>query len=275
MIDPIFVDSNTGPKDYPDENALRVSTIFKTLQGEGPFSGRPCVFLRLAGCNWGAKGVRGVGCDFCDTDFRMSESELWSFQELDDHIFGVLGCDLLVVTGGEPSLQREQLVGFLDYTMRPDKHGGVIPTVQIESNGVRYIDVKDKSYEDQVHVVLSPKFPTRTHRDKLGHIANGYIAGRRNQQYLKFVVTADPEHPHHTVPEGFNRLNFPHDRTYVSPMAIYKEPPTEFEGVINIWADDCPIDKEATRANYKHAAGICMEHGYKLSIQTHLFAELP
>ena len=38
---------------------MKVNEIFYSLQGEGRFTGRPAVFLRLSGCN--------QRCPFCDT----------------------------------------------------------------------------------------------------------------------------------------------------------------------------------------------------------------
>ena len=39
----------------------RVNEIFYSLQGEGRWTGRPAVFIRMSGCN--------LSCPFCDTDF--------------------------------------------------------------------------------------------------------------------------------------------------------------------------------------------------------------
>jgi len=77
-----------------------VKEIFgPTLQGEGAHAGRPCVFLRFAGCN--------LQCSWCDTDFRpegalrlTAEEIVTRLRELDRHRAG-----MVVVTGGEPALQ--------------------------------------------------------------------------------------------------------------------------------------------------------------------------
>lgn len=70
-----------------------------TLQGEGAHAGRPCVFLRFAACN--------LECTWCDTDFRPEGAArldaatiVARLLELDRH-----RARMVVVTGGEPSLQ--------------------------------------------------------------------------------------------------------------------------------------------------------------------------
>lgn len=95
---------------------MKVVEIFYSLQGEGLHSGTPAVFVRFAGCN--------LRCPFCDTDFthgtEMSEDEIVS---------AVMGypAKLVVVTGGEPSLQlTESLVDALHRQGR---------RVAVETNG--------------------------------------------------------------------------------------------------------------------------------------------
>ena len=39
----------------------KVNEIFNSWQGEGFFTGTPCTFIRLSGCN--------LNCEWCDTDF--------------------------------------------------------------------------------------------------------------------------------------------------------------------------------------------------------------
>lgn len=57
------VDYDVRPRDYDKfGDRIVVTSIFKTLQGEGPYAGFPAVFLRLSGCNFGSKSNF---CNFC------------------------------------------------------------------------------------------------------------------------------------------------------------------------------------------------------------------
>jgi 7-carboxy-7-deazaguanine synthase len=114
-----------------------VKEIFLTLQGEGLQVGRRAVFLRFAGCNlWsGREEDRAEAqCRFCDTDFvgldganggryaaeplAARVAQLWG---------DAAGPRLVVLTGGEPSLQA-------DAALIEALHGRGFE-VAIESNG--------------------------------------------------------------------------------------------------------------------------------------------
>ena len=69
--------------------------IFESLQGEGRNTGRPCVFLRFAGCN--------LKCPWCDTDVtrRFSASLADILKELRQY-----KAKSVILTGGEPTIRN-------------------------------------------------------------------------------------------------------------------------------------------------------------------------
>ena len=80
---------------------LRVSEIFKSIQGESTHAGFPCVFIRLAGCN--------LRCFYCDTPYAREGGEEKSIEQILAEVQS-LGGRLVEVTGGEPLLQEETAI---------------------------------------------------------------------------------------------------------------------------------------------------------------------
>lgn len=113
---------------------------FYTIQGEGPYSGMPAVFLRLHGCN--------LACYFCDTEFSDPKDPTVSVEEIVKSIKEAAGprCRLLVITGGEPVRQN---LSWIIHRMKAESW-----TVQVETAGTLW-------QEDLLHttIVCSPKTP--------------------------------------------------------------------------------------------------------------------
>jgi 7-carboxy-7-deazaguanine synthase len=82
------------------QNMLRVTEIFHSIQGESSHAGRPCVFVRLTGCN--------LRCRWCDSEYTFAGGEKMSLDAIMDQVRGY-GCNLVEVTGGEPLAQAESL----------------------------------------------------------------------------------------------------------------------------------------------------------------------
>lgn len=117
-------------------NVLDVVGIFPTIQGEGPFAGRPAIFIRLAGCN--------LQCPQCDTDYT-SYRRTKSINEITAEVYR-WHTPLVVITGGEPFRQDiSKLVNALHASGRE---------IQIETNGTFYREDFDYS---KVTIVCSPK----------------------------------------------------------------------------------------------------------------------
>ena len=79
---------------------LRISEIYKSIQGEGEHTGTPSVFLRTTGCN--------LRCWYCDTPFTSwaPEGDRRSVADIVRETLA-FNCEHVVVTGGEPLLQPD------------------------------------------------------------------------------------------------------------------------------------------------------------------------
>jgi 7-carboxy-7-deazaguanine synthase len=79
---------------------MRVSEIYRSIQGEGSLTGMPSVFVRASGCN--------LRCAYCDTPYTSwePEGEDMSVGEIARQI-ELLACGQVVITGGEPMLFAE------------------------------------------------------------------------------------------------------------------------------------------------------------------------
>lgn len=99
---------------------MRVAETFVSLQGEGERQGMPCFFLRLSGCN--------LRCAWCDTEYSFEKGTDRSVDEVVKEIADS-GLSYVCVTGGEPLLQKEELISLLEILAAADIH------VDIETNG--------------------------------------------------------------------------------------------------------------------------------------------
>jgi len=83
--------ADLGPRE------LFVNETFLSIQGESSYAGRPCFFVRLAGCH--------LRCQWCDTEYAFTEGRRMTVDDCLDLADGH-GCELVEVTGGEPLLQE-------------------------------------------------------------------------------------------------------------------------------------------------------------------------
>jgi len=116
---------------------LRINEIFHSLQGESTHAGRPCVFIRLTGCN--------LRCVWCDTAYAFHQGVSMAVDEVVDRTRR-FGCDLVEVTGGEPLLQPEapELMEALlacGFEVLLET-GGSVPIDEVPEGVRRIVDVK-------------------------------------------------------------------------------------------------------------------------------------
>lgn len=118
---------------------MRVVEIYRSIQGESSYAGRPCVFVRTGGC--------ALRCVYCDTPYAL---ERGSGREMAlDAVFAEalrLGGDLVELTGGEPleqpetpELCRRLLDAGAEVLVET---GGHMPVDALPGGAVKILDVK-------------------------------------------------------------------------------------------------------------------------------------
>ncbi|MHB8380763.1 MAG: radical SAM protein [Candidatus Binataceae bacterium] len=98
---------------------LNITEIFYSIQGESTHAGRPCVFVRLTGCN--------LRCRWCDTAYAFDGGQRMTIDEVAAAV-ARHPCKLVEITGGEPLLQ-EGVYPLIDALLAADD------TVMIETSG--------------------------------------------------------------------------------------------------------------------------------------------
>jgi organic radical activating enzyme len=169
--------------------SLLVAEDFHSIQGEGLSLGTPAVFLRLAGCNLTCSGF-----DYgCDTKKVLAHSKKKEYEEIRDEwekkgwLENLKNGDHLVITGGEPLLQQEQLIEFLDM-LRDDFWF----YVEVETNATILSDVRFLHYVSQINA--SPKLSNNGDSRKKAYkpeVLKSYASFE--ETYFKFVVSKESD----------------------------------------------------------------------------------
>lgn len=290
------------------EDKLFVTSMFMTLQGEGPYRGEPAFFIRLSKCN--------LVCSFCDTFF--DDGDWLTFDQIEERIETAIGqfyLDkgvarptwthhavkttnlksedsvveyqlgvplrkrmVLVMTGGEPMLQ-DNLGPFLD------RMSHIFQKTQIESNGTQATWIPDSTT-----LVCSPKC-----LEKNGKPIK-YLEPRKEvlerADCLKFVMSAEEGSPYNEVPQWAHdwaeRTGKP---VFCSPMNIYNDVPaaskkqralnngitleerSTVDEVISFWEKGL-LNMDENQKNHEYTAMYCVTYGFILNLQIHLLASL-
>jgi len=144
---------------------LRITEIFRSLQGEGDAVGFPTVFVRLTGCP--------LRCQYCDTAYAFSGGQWWGLQDILARVTE-LDARHVCVTGGEPLAQRQCLVLLQQlcdagYEVSLETSGALF-VADVDARVRRVVDVKTPGSGESGRNLL----------DQLG------LLGERDQ--IKFVI---------------------------------------------------------------------------------------
>jgi 7-carboxy-7-deazaguanine synthase len=251
-----------------NREALLLSEIFKSVQGEGVSLGTPTVFLRLAVCN--------LHCWYCDTKYtwmysnrtlELVKADMERLSIPNDNIPKDLrvytqseearsvpvadveteirrfNLDHLVITGGEPMLQQRQIAALLQ-RLKTYYKGKYF--IEVETNGTIKPDKDIVQLVDQWNV--SPKLESSGNslfaREKKNSITS--FASLRNS-FFKFVVQDNKD---------LEEVELLAERNSISPQKIILMP----EGT------EASVLKERT----VWLSEICESKGYRLTPRLHI-----
>ena len=124
-------------KPAPDQERLRITEIFYSLQGEARTAGVPTVFIRLTGCP--------LRCGYCDTSYAFQGGQWMSFADIEAEAKRY-NTRFITVTGGEPLAQKncnELLHRLCDEGYEVSlETSGAIDISDVDSRVSRVMDIK-------------------------------------------------------------------------------------------------------------------------------------
>src|SRR5450759_3184060 len=159
---------------------MNVMEIYRSVQGEGTLMGVPTTFVRFFACN--------LRCSWCDTKYswRVRDGGTWesiSAQEVAERVH-VLGARHVVLTGGEPTLQKDlaqlaQLLQAQGHHLTVETNTTIFP-----AGAVPLINLWS----------LSPKLPSAGENYLCYPIIERFLGTLRpDQQQWKFVIRDDKD----------------------------------------------------------------------------------
>ncbi len=214
-----------------------IAETFTSLQGEGVLVGVPSFFIRTSGCN--------LRCRWCDTPYTswLPEGDRRSLEDLVAEA-RASGVSHVVVTGGEPLLQRE--IGLLTRELRA---AGLHVTVETAATVAPDFDCDLLS--------VSPK---TANSDPQGDWRKRHRRLRADREPLRSLLHRFPEH----------QLKFvvaePEDLAEV--LAVLDEIGGIDASRVLLMAEGRDAAEVAVKAGV--VAALCLEHGFRYTPRLHL-----
>jgi len=159
--------SDSTKSKIPRDRRLRVTELYASVQGESTHVGKPCLFIRLTGCN--------LRCGWCDSEFTFSGGVNRDLLEVveEAHAYGI---HTIEITGGEPLLQKTAIPLM-------EKLLGLGHEVLLETSGSLPID----PVPDDVHIIMDLKCPDSGEED--ANLWSNVDALQANDE-VKFVIAS-------------------------------------------------------------------------------------
>jgi 7-carboxy-7-deazaguanine synthase len=118
---------------------MQITEIYRSIQGESSYTGLPCVFVRLTGCN--------LRCSWCDSEYTFTGGRKMTLDEVMSAVSKAGPARLVEITGGEPMLQDRELLPLMQrlldagYTVLLET-SGERPLAAVPKAVIKIVDVK-------------------------------------------------------------------------------------------------------------------------------------
>jgi 7-carboxy-7-deazaguanine synthase len=150
---------------------MRITEIYASVQGETQYAGLPCTLVRTTGCD--------LRCTYCDTAYAFYGGRDLALEDILAEV-GRLGAPLVLLTGGEPMLQRE-IVALAELLLANGyrvmiETSGAHPVDLLPAGVVRIVDVKTPGSGESARMCWAT------------------LEGLRPQDAVKFVVTDEADY---------------------------------------------------------------------------------
>jgi 7-carboxy-7-deazaguanine synthase len=150
---------------------MRITEIYKSVQGETQYAGLPCTLVRTTGCD--------LRCTYCDSAFSFYGGRDMTLDEIVTEVES-LGAPLVLLTGGEPMLQKEMPALAARLLERGHR-------VMIETSGAHPLDALPA---DVVRIVdVKTPGSGESHRMRWES-----LEGLRPRDAVKFVLTSEADY---------------------------------------------------------------------------------
>lgn len=159
----------------------KISEIFSSIQGEGPYAGVRQVFVRFFGCH--------MHCVWCDTPDSIGDGKRdykeYSLPQLWKEVQPLTrGCHSVSLTGGEPLLQADFIKPLTAYI----KESGL--KVYLETSGVLYKELK-KIIQNVDIVAMDIKLPSSTTERAFWKEHEQFLKiAREKEIFIKAVISS-------------------------------------------------------------------------------------
>lgn len=120
---------------------MQITEIYRSIQGESSFAGRPCIFVRLTACN--------LRCAWCDSEYTFTGGQKMTLDQVEQEVLKLASGGLIEFTGGEPMLQERELTPLMKRLIERGY------TLLLETSGERPLEKVPRA----VHKIVDVKCP--------------------------------------------------------------------------------------------------------------------